>query len=358
MRRLLLGLALAVLAAGCGGAPVTEGEAFAGRWQSIGFGTYLVIGSSDVDLYEHTSISCGKVLEGSAEGISAVASIVDGQLVIDDGGRIVRYDPVEELPAGCEDPFPSEDPVETFAVLGATMVDHYAFLDERDPDFADRHAEIATRLTSASTDQELFEAVTEVLRPLADPQVRLIVNNDAILPDGRVWAAVETPTVVSQLRVRIQTATGLSDFDIVEGGPVVTGLLPGGAGYIGLTSFAWLDEEPEEAERMLARALDGLLSKLGDAPGLVIDVRANPGGFRDQALLIASRFVPEERVVVRHEARVGGTDDYVDAGSATVTPMPTGVYQDPVVVLIGPGTVGAAELLLFLTVYDSNCSAE
>ncbi len=345
MRRLLPGLALVLLAAGCTGTPTTEGQAFAGRWQSIGFGTYLVIGASNVDLYEHTSVSCGKVLEGSAEGISAVASIVDGQLVIDDGGRVVRYDPVDALPAGCEDLFPNEDPLETFAIIGATMVDHYAFLDERAPEFADRHAEIGARLTAESTDQELFDAVTELLRPLADAQVRLIVDNDEILPDGRVWAAVERPPAVAQLRPRILEGTGLTDPEIVDMGSVVTGRLPGGAGYIGVTSFAWLDEDPEEAETQLARALDGLLSELGSAPGLVIDLRANPGGFRGQALLIASRFVPSERTVARYEARIGGTDEYTDAGSSEVTPMPTGVFLGNVVVMIGPGTVGAAELL-------------
>ncbi len=343
MRR-LVPLLVVVLAA-CG-TTTTEGDAFAGIWESVGFGTYLVIGSADVGLYEYTSVRCGKTLDGSAEGISAVASLEDGQLVIDDSGRVVRYDRLEALPPECVEPFPDEDPALTFQVLVATFEEHYAFLDDRDPDWSQRAAAIAGSLTAQSTDAELFSAVVELLRPLGDAQVRIVADDDDVVPEGRVWAAAETPPAVAPLHDALRSGRGLSDAEVLDEGAAVTGRLAGGAGYLGISSFAWLGEDPQEAERQLARAVDGLLAGLGDDVGLVIDLRANQGGFRDQALAVASRFVPDERTVVRYEARVGGTQQYVDAGVATVRPMPSGVYGGQVVVLTGPGTVGAAELLV------------
>ena len=125
-------LVLAVVLAGC--APGSrEAAPFTGRWQSEGFGVYLVVEGGAVTVFEHTSVHCMPVRETTAAGIADAASIVDGRLVVEEAGRVVRYDPVEALPAACESPEEAGDARRNFEILAATFSEHAAFLGRRDP---------------------------------------------------------------------------------------------------------------------------------------------------------------------------------------------------------------------------------
>ena len=308
-----------------------EAAPFAGRWRSEGFGVYLVVEGGGVTVYEHTAVHCMPVRETTAAGIADVASIADGRLVVEEAGRVVRYDPVEALPEACGRPEPADDAGRTFEILAATFTEQAAFLDRRDPEWGERSAAIAAALPAAAGEEELLTAARELLAPLGDAQIRLLTDAAGA---EEVWVAVPTPPAVEILRER--PAAGSADAEV--DGPVVTALLPGGAVYLAINSFTG------DRERQLAGAVDRALA--GAAGGVVLDLRANGGGFQSQALAVASRFVPGERVVATFEARVDGTGRFVDAGSARVRPMPTGTFDGPVVVLVGPGTVGSAELLV------------
>lgn len=327
-------LVLVVVLAGC--APGSrEAAPFTGRWQSEGFGVYLVVEGGAVTVFEHTSVHCMPVRETTAAGIADAASIVDGRLVVEEAGRVVRYDPVEALPAACERPEDAGDARKNFEILAATFSEHAAFLGRRDPGFDERAAAIADALPAAAGPEELLDAARDLLAPLEDAQVRLLAASGG---DEEVWVAASSPPAVEALRDRLLGAAAPPG--AVVDGPVVTAPLPGGASYLAITSFTG----GEDRERQLTRAVDRTLA--GAAGGLVLDLRVNGGGFQSQALAVASRFVPTERVVAAYEARVGGTDRFVGAGAARVVPMPTGTFGGPVVVLTGPGTVGSAELLV------------
>jgi C-terminal processing protease CtpA/Prc len=151
----------------------------------------------------------------------------------------------------------------------------------------------------------------------------------------------------ARIREEITAGTFLQPgFETTGDGGIVVGRTPGGAGYLGLTRLVGFDDTTDEGIEVLAAAIDELVAGLGEAPGLVIDVRGNRGGLEVFAPVVASRFLDTQRIVARRTARVAGTDDFVPSGEVTVTPMPTGTYQGPVVVLIDPATAGAAELLV------------
>jgi carboxyl-terminal processing protease len=327
-----LALVLALVAAACDPGS-REAAPFEGRWRSEGFGVYLVVEGGGVAVYEHTALHCLRVGETTAAGIADAASIVDGRLVVEESGRVVRYDPVEALPGRCATPEAGDDARRDFEILAATFSEQAAFLDRRDPGWQERAASIAGTLSASSGPEELFGAVRELLAPLGDAQVRVVAEPAG---DDGVWVAAPVLPAVDALRERLlvgETPPGAG-----TDGPVVAAPLPGGASYLAITGFTG------DRERQLARAVDRTLA--GAAGGLVLDLRVNGGGFQSQALAVASRFVPDERVVAAFEARVGGTDRFVDAGSARVVPMPTGTFDGPVVVLTGPGTAGSAELLV------------
>ncbi|HET9678149.1 MAG TPA: S41 family peptidase [Solirubrobacterales bacterium] len=100
-------------------------------------------------------------------------------------------------------------------------------------------------------------------------------------------------------------------------------------GYVRLIQFS------EGAHALLAKALEKV-EKEG-AQGIVLDLRHNPGGLLDEAVLCASLFLPEGEVVVSTRSRTQGDSVHKTSGGR--------VTSLPVVVLVDGGTASAAEIL-------------
>ncbi|HEX5593010.1 MAG TPA: S41 family peptidase, partial [Solirubrobacterales bacterium] len=100
-------------------------------------------------------------------------------------------------------------------------------------------------------------------------------------------------------------------------------------GYVRLLSFS------EGAHAQLANAVKKV-EKEG-AEGIVLDLRHNPGGLLDEAVLCAGLFLPEDETVVITKSRTQGESVHkTSAGQIT---------DLPVVVLIDGGSASAAEIL-------------
>jgi carboxyl-terminal processing protease len=100
-------------------------------------------------------------------------------------------------------------------------------------------------------------------------------------------------------------------------------------GYVRLLSFS------EGAHALLARAVRKV-EKEG-AEGIVLDLRHNPGGLLDEAVLAASVLLPEGEVVVRTKSRTQGNSVHKTVGG--------NLPARPLAVLIDGGSASAAEIL-------------
>jgi carboxyl-terminal processing protease len=100
-------------------------------------------------------------------------------------------------------------------------------------------------------------------------------------------------------------------------------------GYVRLLSFS------VGAHGQLSRGVEKVQKK--GAEGIVLDLRHNPGGLLDEAVLTASLFLPEGEVVVRTDSRTQGESVHKTTDGR--------VSKLPVVVLIDRGTASAAEIL-------------
>lgn len=105
--------------------------------------------------------------------------------------------------------------------------------------------------------------------------------------------------------------------------------------YLQITQFA------ADTNQELVRALSEISEASADgAPirGILLDLRNNPGGFLQQALLIASNFLPENDIILWEQDANKNLSDYRSAGP--------GLARDvPIVVLINEGSASAAEIL-------------
>ncbi|HET8565147.1 MAG TPA: S41 family peptidase [Solirubrobacterales bacterium] len=100
-------------------------------------------------------------------------------------------------------------------------------------------------------------------------------------------------------------------------------------GYVRMLSFS------EAAHAQLARGVEKV-EKEG-AEGIVLDLRHNPGGLLEEAVLSANVFLPKGEVVVSTRSRTQGDSVHKTPGDP--------ISDLPVVVLIDRGTASAAEIL-------------
>jgi carboxyl-terminal processing protease len=100
-------------------------------------------------------------------------------------------------------------------------------------------------------------------------------------------------------------------------------------GYVRMLSFS------EAAHAQLAAAVQKVEKK--GAEGIVLDLRHNPGGLLDEAVLSANIFLPEDEVVVRTRSRTQGDSVHKTSGDP--------ISDLPLVVLVDGGSASAAEIL-------------
>jgi carboxyl-terminal processing protease len=100
-------------------------------------------------------------------------------------------------------------------------------------------------------------------------------------------------------------------------------------GYVRLLSFS------EGVHAALAEAVEKVEGE--GAEGIVLDLRGNPGGLLDEAVLSASVFLPEDEVVVSTKSRTQGDSVHKTVGG--------NLPKLPLVVLINRNTASAAEIL-------------
>lgn len=96
-----------------------------------------------------------------------------------------------------------------------------------------------------------------------------------------------------------------------------------------------LNKFSQGATKDLQAAIDA--AKKAGATGIIFDLRSNPGGLLNEAISVASQFVPQGTVVLKQRERGGKTTEY-DAQRG-------GVALDiPMVALINQGSASAAEI--------------
>ncbi len=141
-------------------------------------------------------------------------------------------------------------------------------------------------------------------------------------PKGTDVTLVMTrPGEAEQLTFVIERST----IQIVD---VASAMLPGGVGYIALTSF-----NNQRLHEQLVEHLDKLIAQ--GATSLVLDLRDNSGGLLNQAVLIADDFLSKGDIVFQRSR--GVTQRYASADPKA--------YDLPMVVLVNENSASASEIV-------------
>lgn len=106
-------------------------------------------------------------------------------------------------------------------------------------------------------------------------------------------------------------------------------MLPDGIAKIQVTSFS--DDTAKELRTALAEMQEKNMK------GLILDLRGNPGGLLDQAIEIASMFVPNGEIILQVEDRSGKKEIIKSENDGTL--------ETPMVVVIDKGSASASEIV-------------
>lgn len=147
-------------------------------------------------------------------------------------------------------------------------------------------------------------------------------------PDTQVRIRVQRPYVQDSILNLTVTRAKIRNSSVPY-----AGVLPDSIGYIRITQFV------EDTGKDVRAALDSFHAEAPGLKGVIIDLRGNGGGLLEQAVDVASNFVPKGTEIVR---TIGRDKDATKIYKTMRKPL----YPDmPVAVLTDGGTASASEIL-------------
>lgn len=213
---------------------------------------------------------------------------------------------------------PPNDPVGNFESLWQTVNDKYAFFELKAINWDSVYSYYRPMVGPQTTDEELFGILDSMLYDLRDGHVNLVSPFD--LSRNWSWYLGYKDNFDEQVMERYY----LGDNYRIAGGLRYT--IIDSVGYIYYGSFS---------SGFTIANLDAVMEYMQGTKGLIVDVRNNGGGSLNNAFVLASRLVQEEKqVLVSFEKTGPGPDHFGNGLSYTLRPSDHINYKGKVAVLI------------------------
>ncbi len=250
----------------------------------------------------------------------------------------VRADYVEEV---------SDEELIEAAVRGMlTNLDpHSAFLNRKK--FSDMQVQTKGEFGGLGIEVTMEAGYVKVVSPIDDtPAFRAGLKAGDLIThlDGENVQGLSLSQAVEQMRgpvnsdIKLTVRRGTESFDVsITRDKIrirsVRSRTEGNVGYLRITSFS------EQTMSGLKSAVSKIKTELGDKlSGFVLDLRNNPGGLLDQAVLVTDAFL-EEGEIVSTRGRVQKNAQRFHASPGDI------VEGLPIVVLINGGSASASEIV-------------
>ncbi|MGC0420110.1 S41 family peptidase [Embleya sp. AB8] len=335
-----------------------------------GYGTLIRIEGTHLDMYDVTKVACvkndtegerigapgpGGVTRYTVDGVPELTVIPQGRKhasLADDFsvGRRGLERVAGPLPANCT-ATPSTDPLAVFDRFWASFDENYPFFAAKGIDWPAVRRQFRPLVRPDSTDAELRQLMSDMIRPLND-------GHTALLYQGKPVYSGERPGTRHIDKDTRDKALAAGAAHLV--GPEQTwsdrrlgvGELPGRLGYLRVSSFNGYVKGGSYAdwEAVLDRALDALLTPANvSGPnalrGLVIDLRLNGGGADPLGLHIASRLTERAYVAYAKRARNDPDDPtrFTRPQPIVVQPSVAPRFTGAIAILTSANTASAGE---------------
>jgi carboxyl-terminal processing protease len=206
----------------------------------------------------------------------------------------------------------NRDPEKNFEEFWQTFNNRYPFFEVRQVDWKKQYEICRPKVTSETSDDELFDILCQLLAPLNDGHVKLVAKTSGdrkrhFTPETkpRFWQEFTSQQQIQQLfqtTAKTLVADGFSQPKASEAWMLQYGRSQA-FGYLRILELEGINR------RILTVAMDQLARDFKDVNGVIIDIRDCPGGDDDIAISIINRFCDRRRVAFHRQTKIGPHDD-------------------------------------------------
>ena len=340
-----------------------------GVWASEGYGRILEIKNDNVSIFGVTKVSCvwqeDRPLDEFLSRKNRInRSEADWFSYYDEGG-ITRYDftRLDSLSEACvsaRNAEPNPDPVFDFEVFWNSFDENYAFFDEHNVDWEAVYRKYRPRITPSTSDEELFELLSEIIILLDDRHVSLSGEGfprrysghpgtllkllEKELPEGEEPSRDKITEIAKPVIAEHYLKESRKE---AVGGEFTWGWVAEEIGYFSVDSMWYASVLGEDASlrdslRLVDETMDTVIRDLEGAKGFIVDARWNGGGEDSNALHIAGHFTDDQLLALTKRARTG--DGLTPEQEVFVPWHAIEKFAGPVVYLCSRDTLSAAEI--------------
>jgi len=364
-RFLPIGVVVAVL--GISSLTAQQPASAVGLWQTEGYGLVFDVRQDSVIGYEITKVSCipttravtrptppaGALAAFGQAGTPVTYLVLPGKtpndarvhLAYAASDMIVHR--IDRKPAVCDAPTPNT-PLSNFDVFAQTWAEQYGFFREKQVDWAAVVAANRSRVTDATTPEQLFDILSGMISPLKDAHSYI----GAAAINKRFGGVRKTPSFLETREARdsayaLVSAYLTSPLQRFCEGRVEFGMLGTDVGYLRIRGFSGYTKDGafETGLAALEAGLDTAFANTRGWKGLVIDVRINGGGADPYGIAIARRLTatPYTAYVKQARSDPGDPTKWTEEQPSVVQPSTRPSFRGPVVELTGVQSISAAE---------------
>ena len=242
-------------------------------------------------------------------------------------------------------------PEKIFEELWGVFNERYAFFKLKKVDWKAQYGKHRPRVSAKTTDDELFGILSELLAPLKDGHVTLAIKGKGkkkkeFCPEEQADFEREFPSRKLQKKFwnMVADTLGAAGFSEPKELAEIFFYCRGkDLGYLRIAEMEGL------GKKALDRALDRILGELQDTRGIIIDIRANPGGTDDFVYRVVNRFVDKKRVGHYKKTKKGsGEDDFGELRTRYIEPGGAVRYKGYLMVLTNDASYSAADVFAML----------
>lgn len=337
-----------------------------GIWQSRGYGRILEINDGKFTLYDYTQASLlpDPEMQGETDGdrffINGdyfIGTFNNGSFRLEGGSGDYEFVRIDNLPQVTINSS-TDDPVSNFEVFWHTFEEQCSLLGTVNVDWHGVYDEYKSKILESTTDEELFALMGQMIRMLHDPHTFIYapeLNMSVSSADQPAFERLLTDNIESY-KTAILSWLDQESFNpennITANGNIAYGIINREYGYLAVNSFVGYSDtgsivdEKENFSAFIDQAATFFRSQ--NVKGVILDLRANSGGYDELALTLGKRFTADPIKVYSKQYRDGGYNDFSDSREFMIVPEGVSLADIPISVLTSGMTVSAAEVAVLI----------
>lgn len=239
------------------------------------------------------------------------------------------------------------DPEKNFEKLWKTFYKRYPFFDLRDVDWKKQYDIYRPKVTSQTSDDELFDIFCKMIDPLDDGHVELNARIGA-KRKKRSFNPEKQPKFYQEFSDReIKQLFKTTEKTLVDNG---FGRLKETKAWMlhycrsEVFGYIRILELEDIKKRKLVAALDKISRDFKELHGFIIDIRDCPGGDDSTALTIINRFCDSKREAFHRRTKIGpGDDEFKPRKTWFMEPQGDVQFTGPIVLLTNDAVFSGGE---------------